>query len=52
MQRLRTDISWKVACGLALTDEGFHPTVLTLWRNRLAPDDRMRGLNSLWVRLR
>lgn len=34
-QRLRTDITWKVACGLALTDEGFHSTVLTLWRNRL-----------------
>lgn len=32
---LRTDIKWKVAAGLALTDEGFHPTVLTLWRNRL-----------------
>lgn len=39
-QRLRTDISWKVACGLALTDEGFHPTVLTLWRNRLRASDR------------
>jgi IS5 family transposase len=24
-----------VAAGLSLTDEGFHPTVLTLWRNRL-----------------
>ncbi len=32
---LRTDIKWKVAAGLALGDEGFHPTVLTLWRNRL-----------------
>ena len=32
---LRTDIKWKVAAGLSLTDEGFHPTVLTLWRNRL-----------------
>lgn len=39
-QRLRTDISWKVACGLPLTDEGFHPTVLTLWRNRLRASDR------------
>src|SRR5437867_3996495 len=36
----RTDISWKVACGLPLTDEGFHPTVLTLWRNRLRASDR------------
>jgi IS5 family transposase len=39
-QRLRTDITWKVACGLPLSDEGFHPTVLTLWRNRLRASDR------------
>lgn len=32
---LRTDLKWKVAAGVALTDEGFHPTVLTLWRNKL-----------------
>lgn len=40
VQRLRTDIAWKVACGMALTDEGFHPTVLVLWRNRLRASDR------------
>ena len=34
-QALRTDLRWKVAAGLALDDEGFHPTVLTLWRNKL-----------------
>ena len=34
--RLRCDIRWKAAAGLALTDEGFHPTVLTLWRARTA----------------
>jgi IS5 family transposase len=28
-------ISWKVACGLALDDEGFDFTVLTYWRTRL-----------------
>jgi IS5 family transposase len=28
-------ISWKVACGLALDDEGFHHSVLTYWRTRL-----------------
>jgi len=33
--QLRTNIAWKVAAGLSLTDPGFHPTVLTLWRNRL-----------------
>ena len=32
---LKDRISWKVACGLALDDEGFHPTVLTYWRTRL-----------------
>lgn len=34
-QALRTDMCWKVAAGLALDDEGFHPTVLTYWRRRL-----------------
>lgn len=39
--RALTDrISWKVACGLALDDEGFHPTVLTYWRNRLRASER------------
>ncbi|HEV8564205.1 MAG TPA: IS1182 family transposase [Actinomycetota bacterium] len=33
-------ISWKVACGLALDEEGFHPTVLTYWRNRLRASGR------------
>ena len=32
---LQSDIAWKAACGLALTDEAFHPTVLVYWRNRL-----------------
>lgn len=34
-EALRTDLRWKVAAGLSLTDEGFHSTVLTLWRNKL-----------------
>jgi IS5 family transposase len=38
--QLRQSIAWKVACGLALTDQGFHPTVLTLWRARLRVSDR------------
>jgi IS5 family transposase len=37
---LRTDLRWKVAAGLTLDDEGFHPTVLTLWRNRLRVSGR------------
>src|SRR5437870_8123472 len=40
VRRLRTDISWKVACGLSLSAGGFHPTVLTLWRNRLRVSQR------------
>jgi IS5 family transposase len=39
---LRRDIAWKVACGLRLDDEGFHPTVLVYWRNRLRISDRPR----------
>jgi transposase len=39
-RQLACNIAWKVACGLALTDQGFHPTVLTLWRTRLRASDR------------
>jgi len=39
---LRRDIAWKVACGLRLDDEGFHPTVLVCWRNRLRRSTRPR----------
>ena len=39
--RALTDrISWKVATGLALDAEGFHPTVLTYWRRRLRDSKR------------
>ena len=40
LQALRTDLRWKVAAGLRLDDEGFHPTVLTLWRSKLRQSDR------------
>jgi hypothetical protein len=39
-QQLACNFAWKVACGLALTDPGFHPSVLTLWRARLRASDR------------
>jgi IS5 family transposase len=39
VRELRTNIAWKVAAGLSLADEGFHPTVLTLWRNKLRASD-------------
>jgi IS5 family transposase len=38
--QLRTNIAWKVAVGRSLADEGFHPTVLTLWRSKLRVSDR------------
>jgi Transposase DDE domain/Transposase domain (DUF772) len=37
---VRCDIRWKVACGLPLDHEGFHPTTLTYWRRRLAASAR------------
>ena len=37
---VRDRISWKVACGLALDDEGFDYTVLTYWRTRLHNSER------------
>jgi hypothetical protein len=37
---VRCDIRWKVACGLSLDHEGFHPTTLTYWRRRLAASER------------
>ena len=39
-RRLQTDVAWKAAAGLAVTDAAFHHTVLTLWRNRLRASDR------------
>src|SRR5215213_7216483 len=41
---LRRDIAWKVACGLRLDDEGFHPTVLVYWRARLRVSPRPRRI--------
>jgi hypothetical protein len=40
VQAVRCDIRWKVACGLPLDHEGFHPTTLTYWRRRLTASDR------------
>ena len=38
------DLRWKAACGLAVTTPGFHPTVLTYWRRRLAASARPRRI--------
>jgi transposase len=40
MDALRCDLRWKVACGLPIDHEGFHPTTLTVWRNRLRASTR------------
>lgn len=42
----RCDLRWKVACGLALDDNGFHPSTLTYWRRRLARSDRPHRIND------
>ena len=34
------DLRWKAACGFAVTHGGFHPSVLTYWRRRIAASDR------------
>jgi Transposase domain (DUF772) len=41
---LRRDIAWKVACGLRLDYEGFHPTVLVYWLARLRASQRPRRI--------
>lgn len=39
VEAVRFDLRWKAACGFALTDTGFHPSVLTYWRRRIAASD-------------
>jgi len=34
------DLRWKAAVGLPVTAAAFHPTTLTVWRNRLAASER------------
>jgi Transposase DDE domain/Transposase domain (DUF772) len=40
VEELSFDLRWKAACGWPVAKPGFHPTVLTLWRRRLARSDR------------
>jgi IS5 family transposase len=40
MAALRTDLRWKVACGLAIGHGGYDSSVLTYWRRRLAASTR------------
>ena len=39
-EAVRFDVRWKVACGLAIDEEGFHPSSLVYWRKRLAKSQR------------
>jgi hypothetical protein len=40
VEALTFDLRWKAACGLPVGAAGFHATVLTYWRRRLAASDR------------
>lgn len=40
MAAVRTDLRWKVACGLSVGHAGFDASTLTYWRRRLAASDR------------
>jgi hypothetical protein len=40
VEALTFDLRWKAACGLPIAAAGFHPTVLTYWRRRLARSAR------------
>ena len=40
IEALPFDLRWKAACGLAVTDTGFHPSTLTYWRRRLEASTR------------
>jgi hypothetical protein len=42
----RCDLRWKVACGMALDDKGFHSSTLTYWRRRLAASARPHRIND------
>ena len=44
VRQLETNIAWKAATGLALTDEAFHSTVLVLWRNKLNKSERPKRI--------
>jgi hypothetical protein len=39
-EALTFDLRWKAACGWPIAAAGFHPTVLTYWRRRLARSAR------------
>jgi hypothetical protein len=42
----RCDLRWKVATGMASDHDGFDPTTLVYWRNRLAKSQRPHRINE------
>ncbi len=44
VDNVRCDIRWKVALNLPLTHEGFHPTVLVYFRERVRTSERPRRI--------
>ena len=49
VEALSFDLRWKAAVGWPVAAVGFHPTVLTLWRRRLARSDRpQRIFDAVW----
>jgi hypothetical protein len=45
-EAVRFDVRWKVACGLAVDDQGFDPSSLVYWRNRIARSARPHRVND------
>src|SRR5258708_37690826 len=45
-EAVRFDVRWKVACGLAVDDEGFDPSTLVYWRRRIAESERPHRVND------
>ena len=45
-EAVRFDVRWKVACGLAIDDQGFDPSSLVYWRKRIARSKRPHRVNN------
>jgi hypothetical protein len=45
-EAVRFDVRWKVAVGAPLDDEGFDPSTLVYWRNRIARSERPHRVNQ------
>ena len=45
-EAVRFDVRWKVALGASLEDEGFDPSTLVYWRQRIAKSGRPHRVND------